>query len=261
MFHWFRQTVKGNARLKRLALWAAHVASPLSDLVKLSAISRYAKFVREWRKFRHTGGEASVLDWYPCLNDCIPTTQIDTHYFYQAIWAFKKIAAANPKDHVDVGSDVRYVGMLTAITNVTFVDIRPLELNLERYEGKRGSVLALPYDDHSIVSLSCLSVAEHVGLGRYGDSIDPGGTVKACRELTRVLAKGGSLYFGLPIGKRRVCFNAHRIVQPDDVLEFFKDLQLEEFSAVDDAGHFVLHANMNDFMASEFANGLYHFRK
>ena len=43
-----------------------------------------------------------------------------------------------------------------------------------------------PFGDRSVPSLSCLHVVEHVGLGRYGDPLDPQGSIKAMRELQRV---------------------------------------------------------------------------
>ena len=111
------------------------------------------------------------------------------------------------------------------------------------------------------MSLSCLHVAEHIGLGRYGDKLDPHGTKKAAKELARVLARGGSLYFSLPIGKERLCFNAHRIHSPGRVLEYFKGLELVELSGVDDFG--VLHKNLDvEKMCSwDYGCGLFHFRK
>ena len=81
------------------------------------------------------------------------------------------------------------------------MDIRPAELSLPGLTPREGSVLCLPYADNSLESLSCLHVVEHIGLGRYGDPIDPLGTMKALKELSRVVAKGGDLYFSLPGGE------------------------------------------------------------
>ena len=57
-------------------------------------------------------------------------------------------------------------------------------------------------------SISCLSVVEHIGLGRYGDALDPFGTVKAINELKRVLTKGGLLLISVPIGKNALYFSS-----------------------------------------------------
>ena len=51
-------------------------------------------------------------------------------------------------------------------------------------------VLILPFEDESVESLSCMHVVEHIGLGRYGDILDPDGDSKAISELKRALAVG-----------------------------------------------------------------------
>jgi len=112
-----------------------------------------------------------------------------------------------------------------------------------------------------VQSISCLHVAEHVGLGRYGDPLDPQGTQKAAYELTRVLAKGGQLYFSLPIGKPRVCFNAHRIHSPGQILEYFKGLKLVGFSGVTDFGRFAENIPPTDLENANYACGMFHFTK
>ena len=185
----------------------------------------------------------------------------DAHYFYQGVWAFKLIQASGTPDHVDVGSCVRFVGMLTAITRVTFIDIRSLIVNLENFDSKPGSILALPFSDNSVASLSCLHVAEHIGLGRYGDPLDPEGTKKAARELARVLAPTGDLYFSVPVGRPCVCFNAHRIHSPQQILDYFYDLELVRFSGVDDRGNFGQDMAPGDLADAAYACGLFHFTK
>lgn len=124
-----------------------------------------------------------------------------------------------------------------------------------------ADILHVPFGSGTVESLSCLHVAEHIGLGRYGDSLNPYGTRQATRELARVLATGGSLYFALPVGKPRVCFNAHRIHAPATIREYFSDLELIELSGVHDDGRFVEHVNLAEFDKSEYACGMFWFKK
>ncbi len=231
--------------------------------LKLKNIPKYLKFFSELHRYeRMTGAERiSRRDLYPCMDDRTSTTSFDTHYFYQDIWAFRKIFESGTKTHVDVGSKVDYVGFLSTITQTTFIDIRPLITDLPGFESKAGSILNMPYEDGLIPSLSCLHVAEHIGLGRYGDPLDPLGTVKACRELQRVLAPGGNLYFGLPIGKSRVCFNAHRIHSPDQILEYFSGLKLVAFSFVNDKGRFLQNIDPAESRNAKYGCGLFQFTK
>jgi hypothetical protein len=164
--------------------------------------------------------------------------------------------------HVDVGSSVLFVGFLTAITNVEFVDIRPLDATyLKNFKSIVGSILNMPYETSSVQSISCLHVAEHIGLGRYGDPLDPFGTKKAAAELSRCLAKGGNLYFSLPIGKPRLCFNAHRIHSPSQILSYFPNLKLVEFSVYDDNNRFIEKTDIKIFETCKYACGMFWFRK
>lgn len=252
MLRKIKDWIKVHPHVKRICLWALRVSRPVYHPANLSFIPKYMFFLVDWLKFRHAGGKAAVLDFYPYLFDKTTTTGIDHHYFYQAIWAFKKILAHKPNSHVDVGSDVKYVGMLTAIADVTFIDIRPLKLPLDKYTGKEGSILAIPFNDNSISSLSSLHVIEHIGLGRYGDPIDPEGTGKACKELKRVLAPGGRLYISTPIGRPRVQFNGQRVFDIKDILTFFDGLKLIELSIVDALGNY--RENVNPDTVEIFEN-------
>ena len=231
--------------------------------LKLKNIPKYISFFADLRRYKNMPEAETILwkDLFPCMDERTSTTSFDTHYFYQDIWAFKKIFNTRAEQHVDVGSKVDYVGFLSAITHVTFIDIRPLVTDLPNFTGKAGSILEMPYPNDSILSLSCLHVAEHVGLGRYGDPMDPLGTINACKELQRVLAPGGNLYFGLPIGRPRVCFNAHRIHSPDQILSYFDSLKLVEFSLVNDQGHFQENVPPEIGSHEKYGCGLFHFTK
>jgi len=229
----------------------------------LNSFPGYARFIKDLIKYSKIEGSESIhlLDIYPCLHDRTKTTSFDAHYFYQDIWALKRIYESKVKHHVDVGSRAIFVGMLTTFTNVTFIDIRPLRAKLEGLECKKGNILSLPFEDNSLESLSCLCVAEHIGLGRYGDPLDPLGTKKAAKELSRVLAVNGNLYFSVPVGKPRLCFNAHRIHSPKQIISYFQDLNLIELSGVDDQGLFKENMDIDILEKSDYACGLFWFTK
>jgi hypothetical protein len=79
-----------------------------------------------------------------------------------------------------------------------------------------------------------MHVIEHIGLGRYGDPLDPKGDLKAISELKRVMAIGGDLLFVVPIGQPKIMFNAHRIYSYEHVLKFFQGFRLIEFALIPD---------------------------
>ncbi|MHC4657562.1 MAG: DUF268 domain-containing protein [Planctomycetota bacterium] len=237
---------------------------PLKKGKLLRALLEYPRYIRDLRKYTKMVDAEPIKfsDTYPCLYDRTAKTSVDSHYFYQHLWAFKKIYALKPKLHVDVGSNVDFVGLLSAITKVNFIDIRPLDVSdIENLESIKGNILDLSYDDDSLESVSCLHVAEHIGLGRYGDPLDPLGTKKAAAELSRCLTKGGNLFFSLPVGKPRVCFNAHRIHSPKQILQYFSDLKLIEFTCTDDNKRFMQNINIDVLENAKYGCGMFCFTK
>jgi hypothetical protein len=68
-------------------------------------------------------------------------------------------------------------------------------------------------------SVSCLHALEHFGLGRYGDKIDIYSLEKGLSNLVKLLAKDGLLYLSVPIGKERIEFNAHRVMDISTILK------------------------------------------
>ena len=229
----------------------------------IRAISLYMKFLKELKKYRKLPGEedVSALNLWPFLFDNTEVTPIPVHYFYQAAWAARRIIQTKPKFHVDVGSQLDLIGILSASIPVTFMDIRPLSVSLSNVNCIAGSVLDIPFPDNSIPSLSCLHVIEHIGLGRYGDPLDLEGTRKAAKELVRILAHEGNLFLSLPIGRERVCFNAHRIHAPETIINYFKGLNLIEFSGETDTGKFLDNIDPFDFNNKSYSCGFFWFRK
>ena len=230
----------------------------------ISGLSKYPRYFADWFKYSQmeSAEPIKLRDTYPCLFDRTAKTSMDSHYFYQGLWAFKKIYQHMPEKHVDVGSDVNFVVLLTAFTELHFIDIRPLEISeISNFKTVAGSILEMPYENDSLNSISSLHVAEHVGLGRYGDPLDPLGTKKAAAELSRCLARGGNLYFSLPVGRPRLCFHAHRIHSPGQILQYFPALKLVEFSGTDEEKTFHTDIDVDVLSDCKYACGMFWFTK
>lgn len=228
----------------------------------LVACARLAGYVREWRAYDELAeGTLRLRDAYPLLLDRSTSTPYDPHYLHQSVWAAHAIVERRPREHVDVGSLALFVAMLSASVPVTFIDIRPLDLALDNLHPVKGSLERLPLVDGSVQSLSCLHVIEHVGLGRYGDPLDPEGSQQACRELARVLEPGGNLYLSAPIGSERVCFNAHRVHDPRTILSYVPELDLVEFVVVDDDGALRTDLGVDGCSTMSYGCGLFRFER
>ena len=143
---------------------------------------------------------------------------------------------------------------------VDVVDIRPLDTPIPGLRFIRADATELAcMQDQSVISLSSLHAVEHIGLGRYGDTVDPDGWRKACASLQRVLAPGGHLYFSVPVGRERVMMNAHRIFNPPTIISAFPELRLWSFALIDDAGKLHDPAATCDAEWLEYGCGLFEF--
>lgn len=213
------------------------------------------------RAFLAAGVEtARWKDAHPALLDKGKTAGgASGHYFHQDLWAARRIFQRNPSIHVDIGSRIDgFVAHVASFRPIVFLDLRRLPA-VPNLKPMIGTLLQLPFADRTVPSLSCLHVVEHIGLGRYGDPIQPNGHLAAMRELARVA--GGDLYIGVPIGRERVCFNAHRVLAPETILHAFAELELVSQAVVDDHGDLHDGADVRRFGTAEYACGLFHFHR
>ncbi len=220
-----------------------------------------AAVLRDLLAYRRASPAESVAlrDTFPCLMDRTSKTPFDPHYFYQGAWLARKLAETRPTHHIDVGSSVLTMSVLSGFVPTTFVDYRPLQTVLPGLTLVAGNATQLPFASASLASLSCLHVVEHVGLGRYGDPIAPDGTRLAIAELARVVAPGGRLFLTTPVGRERVCFNAHRVSSPMTVVAAAAGLELASFALVDDAGRFTPACEISRAASLDYGCGMFEF--
>lgn len=238
---------------------------PLGKIRQYRALPVFLKNLRQFRSA--PGSQLLPMRWadlYVTTADRYRQAGVARgHYFFQDLWAATKIYRKNIKRHTDIGSRIDgFIAHLLPFCRVDYVDLRKLESNVDNLHFIQGSILSLPFPDNSIESLSCLHVIEHIGLGRYGDPIDPAGHEKAALELARVLKPGGTLYLGTPVGQERVCFDAHRVFHPATVGKMFDGLELKELSLIDDKGERIIqNAATEQAAACRYGCGLFEFVK
>lgn len=206
--------------------------------VPLRYIYYKTRFCTQYLQFKEKNKKYSKrfnMSWktrYPCLHDNTNETYFDRHYIYHTGWAARVLAKTKPSMHTDISSSLYFVSIASAFVPTTFYDYRPADLRLSNLQSGSQDLCNLTFADNSVESLSCMHVLEHIGLGRYGDPVDPEGDLKAISELQRVLAPGGSLLFVVPVGKPTIMFNAHRIYSPNQIISAFDKLELKEFSLI-----------------------------
>lgn len=198
---------------------------------------------------------------YPCIDEATLETDFDAHYIYHPAWAARIVREINPEVHIDISSTLHFCSILSAFIPVQFYDLRPAHLQLDNLKSLKADLTGLPFASESISSLSCMHTVEHIGLGRYGDPIDPDGDVKAINELKRVVAIDGSLLFVVPVGNPKIIFNAHRIYDPGMVSHLFEGFHLKKFSLITDDKKFIDEATFEEALEQQYGCGCFWFIK
>ncbi len=227
-------------------------------------VARFFEYLGELGRFRKNNDRRFIVktrDIYPCLNDKVIKTPFDQHYIYHSAWAARVLAQTKPEYHVDISSILSFSTIVSAFVPVKFYDYRPAELNLNNLESGFAELKKLNFADNSIASLSCMHTIEHIGLGRYGDEIDPAGDIKSINELKRVLKPGGDLLFVTPVGKSKIEFNAHRIYSFEQILDYFSPFLLKEFSLIPDKGGLIQNADPALVKEQSYGCGCFWFKK
>jgi SAM-dependent methyltransferase len=226
-------------------------------------VARYVSDLRAFRRQAGASSGAAPVELEPIFFNRALNSPFDSHYTYQAAWATRLIAARKPAGHVDVSSAVPFIAQLTGVVPVTMYEFRKPDIELPNLTLREATVVDLPMADRSVDSLSCMHVIEHVGLGRYGDPLDPEGMNKALRELSRVVAPGGVLYLSVPVGRERVAFNAHRVSDAEGVARKVEGcgLSLRAFAYVDDAGRFHDPARPEEARGLDYGCGCFLFER
>lgn len=107
-----------------------------------------------------------------------------------------------------------------------------------------------------------MHVLEHIGLGRYGDSFDPQGDLKAISELKRVVKPDGRLFVVVPMGDiSRVQYNAHRIYSYNMFISYFENFIINKFSFITDSGNFIELASPHDISNQKYGCGCFELQK
>ena len=230
--------------------------NPLFFIRSLGGVPQYLLNLRRYRAILQGLGRSKKSyassscfgRYYPILSEF--KSQAGTasgHYFHQDLYFAKRIFLEKPQSHLDVGSriDGFIAHLLSFGQKVMLGDVRPLEIDDPNIQFVQLDI-SLPESGsfgRQYRSISSLHVIEHIGLGRYGDSVDPFGHLKAVKHLSSLLAPGGLLYLSFPISsKSRIEYNAHRVISLAESVEIFNqnNLVVKDFAYVDDWGGLVL---------------------
>jgi hypothetical protein len=189
-----------------------------------TAIFGIPRYLGDYFRFKRVyKGKMEVV---PCLHDWYEEAGVTkSEYFLQDLLVAKRIFAAYPNRHLDIGSRIDgFVANVASFREIEVYDIRPMTSTIEGIIFKQADLMMLDnfLESNNITpadSVSCLHTLEHFGLGRYGDSIDVNGYRLGLNNLCKMVTKGGTFYLSTPIGQERVEFNANRVFSPKEIID------------------------------------------
>tara|TARA_Y100000389_G_C17438918_1_gene507348 strand:- start:344 stop:1126 length:783 start_codon:yes stop_codon:yes gene_type:complete len=236
----------------------------------LKSIINLPKFFLDlynWKKIDKNNWPIEII---PRLNDFQSDASDLGEYFFQDLFVAKKILKKNPEKHIDVGSRIDgFIAHLACFREVEVFDIRDLQLKIKNIKFSKQDITEKNHKFTNCTdSASCLHTLEHIGLGRYGDQINPDGWRIGLENLSMFLKKSGILWLSVPIGIQNIKFNSHRIFDPNTIVMEAKKyaLNLEEFYYYYPLSNEVMqsHDIQNDFIKiskQKYCLGIYNFKK
>ena len=213
---------------------------PLKTVNFLKGMGFYLRDLKRFKLQKGNNSDFIFSSYHPMLNDRFSKSGVMSgHYFHQDLLIAQRIYKNKPAKHVDIGSRTDgFVAHVAVFREIEVFDIRPQESNVRNIIFRQLDLMNLPKGIYNYCdSVSSLHAIEHFGLGRYGDSVDYYGHIKAIDNIYRLLEKQGTFYISVPIGTQRIEFNAHRIFDLSYLLKTFDNkFKINYFSYVNDRG-------------------------
>ncbi|NQV78294.1 MAG: DUF268 domain-containing protein [Lutibacter sp.] len=203
---------------------------------------------------------------FPILTDKYKEAgSINSQYFIQDLYFASIIFKIKPIRHVDIGSRIDgFISHLLVFMEVDILDIRPIKSGIKGLNFRQVDIMS----KHGLStidkypSVSCLHTIEHFGLGRYGDGFNLQGWKAGLENILGLVEYSGFFYLSTPIGRRRIEFNAHRVFDPKELIEYTvsSGFKLVSFEFLDDAN--IIKDNLEaDFSEIIYGCGFFVFQK
>jgi hypothetical protein len=205
----------------------------------------------------------------PCLYDWYQSSgSSNSEYFRQDLHVAQLVNRGNFQKIADIGSRIDgYIANIASFRQIDVFDIRPLKNDIENVNFIQHDFTISPNinicEKYNFVS--CLHVIEHFGLGRYRDKIEKDSWKKGIENINKLLVYDGQMIISTPIGKSKVEFNANRIFDPVEFLNFCESikLKLNECWVIngDPKVRMVSKEDLINLRNSEYSLGIFLFKK
>lgn len=145
-----------------------------------------------------------------------PNLEGDRYIEYSWIAAH---APEGPGEALEFGCGRSYLALIAAQRGfeVTAIDLSPVDWPYAhpRLRFIQKDIFDLKFPLSSLDLIINCSAIEHVGLGRYGDSLDTNGDLGAMKLLGSLLKPGGIMLLTIPVGQDATFAPRHRVYGPE----------------------------------------------
>jgi len=232
----------------------------LRDLPKLR------RYLQDLKSFQSLGG--NVDKWSIHLHeDSDFAGDASGHYFWQDLVVAQWVLTQKKNLVADIGSRLDgYVSHIASSQKVFVIDIRPIKKAIPNVEFIKDDILNYKSKKRFEIVTS-LHTLEHIGLGRYGDPIDPIGHIKSFSALAKMTLPKGQLVVSFPIDSQtRVEFNGQRMVGYQEPLKWAEENNLKFVKFIclrsdDDLVYCNSISSLVKFSVEPGALGIYFFKK
>jgi DNA modification methylase len=154
-----------------------------------------------------------------------------THYDSFYFWVFSSLEFESRNLRIlDLGGKKIANGILSLRYRVTSLNLAiPIDGITQVKYVLADATKPLPFNDNSFdLFISPVSL-NLIGLGRYGDSIDPQAIPHLITELERVTTKKSIMYISIVYGESRVYFNTHIKFRFQDIEQIFRAWRIDDY--------------------------------
>lgn len=157
------------------------------------------------------------------------STEFFDHYDAFAFWVAARLAGSPRRRILDVGSAKMMCAMLSAQHEVTSYVLADC---LDRFSAVRyvrhDIADRLPAADGTFDCFTSSAALQLVGLGRYGDRLDPDCLPRFVGELDRVMTPAADLFVSMCLGPDLLAFNNSWLLSEETIRRIFVGWKLEE---------------------------------
>jgi len=188
----------------------------------------------KFNKYRHLMEADHPFNNFRMVNigDCSDDpTEFFSHYEAFSFWLASKLNSHGGRRTIlDIGSKKITNAILSASHDVTAIVLRNCHDRLSNVKYVIHDVsYRLPFKDKCFDTFTSMVSLPLVGLGRYGDRLDPNCLIHLIAELDRVMKKDSELIFSFCLGKDMLHFNNGWFLELDTIKKIFGPWRLRDY--------------------------------